>query len=77
MYQVYVTKTEKQEISVPLGVLKNEFNWKIFLWKQYFVSLQCDLLSMHVASKEKSNAFYVYPNPSHLIYSIRLGFSFL
>ena len=76
MFQVCVPETGKQEVNIPLGVLKSKFNWKIFLWKQYFLPLQCALLSMQVANKDKSSALYFYPTISFILLGLGSLFFF-
>lgn len=65
MFQDCVPVTGKQEVNIPLGVLKSEFRWKIFR-KECFLSLQCALLSMHFANKEKKKKqLFVFLPKSH------------
>lgn len=76
MFQDCVPVTGKQEVNIPLGVLKSEFSWKIFQ-RECFLSLQCALLSMHSANKGEKPTLCISTQISLIsFYSIHCGFSF-
>lgn len=72
MFQVCVPETGKQEVSMPLGISESSIEKSLETAITFFT--MC-LMSMHVASKEKSNTLYFYSNPNHthIIYSIRFA----
>lgn len=73
MLQICVSATGKQEVNMPLGILKSEFNWKNLSLERVFFSFTVCLIVNACCKYGKKQCSLFLPN--YIIYFIRIEFS--
>lgn len=74
MFQLLCFISSKIGSKHTIGNLKEWVQLENLLWKDWFLSLQCALLSMNVQIRKEADALYFYTKSSPIIYFIRFGF---